>query len=179
MQTFSKVVLAATLMSLGAVAPAAHAQLNFSVTPLSQAGTPGSILQFTDTLSNSSTTDTVFLNGDSKNLNAPGLTLDDSPFNNSAPLSLGPLGSGNDTYTGDFFDVSIDPSAQPGTYSGTFTIQGGADINAHDTVATKDFFVTVLPAAVPEASSVTSLGVLLMLGLCGIVVVRRKTAQHI
>ena len=180
MQTISKVILAAALISLGAAAPAIHAQtLNFTLDSATQFGAPGSVLHFFGTLSNPSTTDTVFLNSDTPTLNGLGLPLDDSPFSSNAPLSLGPLGSGSYTYTGDFFDVAVGSAAQPGTYSGTFEIQGGADSSAQDTVATSDFSVTVLPQAVPEASSVTSLGLLLMLGLGGIVVVRRKTAQHI
>lgn len=178
MQTLSKAVLAAAaFMALGAAAPAAHAQLNFTLDTPAQFGAPGSTLQFFGTLSNPSTTDTVFLNGDTATV-PTGLALDDSPFINNAPLSLGPLGSGTDIYTGDFFDVSIDPAAQPGTYTGTFEIQGGADSNAQDTVAAQDFTVSVLPQAVPEASSVTSMGLLLMLGLGGIIIVRRKTTQH-
>jgi hypothetical protein len=180
MQTLSKAFLAAAaLVTLGAAAPAAHAQLNFTLTPSSQFGSPGSTLQFFGTLANPSTTDTVFLNGDTPTFTAPGLTLDASPFNSNAPLSLGPLGSGTDIYTGDFFDVSIGSAALPGTYLGTFEIQGGADGNAQDTIATQDFSVTVLPQAVPEASSVTSLGLLLMLGLGGIIVARRRTTQQI
>ena len=180
MQLFSKAILAAALISLGAAAPAIHAQtLNFTLDNTGVLyGAPGSVLHFTGTLSNSSTTDTVFLNGDVPTFTAPGLTLDDSPFSN-APLSLGPLGSGSDTYTGDFFDVTIGSAAQPGTYSGTFEILGGADGNASDVVASHDFYATVLPQAVPEASSVTSLGLMLMLGLGGIVIVRRKKAQLI
>ena len=171
---------ASALVLVGlAAAPAAHAQLLFTLTPAGLAGTPGSTLQYAGTLSNTSTTDTVFLNGDSPTLNAPGLTLDAGPFEGNAPLSLGPVGSGSDIYSGGFFDISIDPAAQPGTYVGTFAIQGGADGDAQDTVATHDFSVTVLPAAVPEASSVVSLGLLLMLGLGGVVVARRKTAQHV
>jgi len=169
-------IASAVVLSALAAAPAAHAQqLDFNFAPKAQAGTPGSVLQFTAALSNPSTTDTVFLNGDTPTLNAPGLNVNDIFFSNG-PTSLGPVGSGTDTYSGDFLDVTITSAAQPGTYQGTYTIVGGADSNAQDTVATADFSVTVLPAAVPEASSVVSLGLLLALGLGGVTVAARRKA---
>ena len=180
MQTLSKVVLAAAaVVPLGTGAPTAHAQtLDFTLDAQGvQDAAPGSVLHFTGTLSNPSATDAVFLNADTPTFAAPGLTLDDSPFAMNAPAALGSAGSGSDIFAGDFFDVTVDPSARPGTYTGTFEVQGGADSNASDIVAAHDFSVTVLPQAVPEASSVTSLGLLLMLGLGGIIVVRRKKVQ--
>jgi hypothetical protein len=172
------------------LAAPAHAQLNLSLLPASQAGNPGDTLNFTGMLSNPTAASdpnaySVFLNSDSPTFNGPG-TIDATPFFTNAPASLDPAGTmdanGNltntDTYNGPFFDITLDPNAAPGTYNGTFTILGGADGNASDTVATQDFSVTVLPAAVPEASSVVSLGVLLALGLGGLVVStrRRKSA---
>jgi hypothetical protein len=178
-------VLATTLPTLAALlvgffgAPAAHAQLNFALTPAGQAGNPGDTLQFTGTLSNPTASE-VFLNGDSYSGLPAGLTLDDTPFFSNAPLSLQPAGSmdgsGNptDSYTGGFFNIAIDPSVTPGTYTGTFAITGGADSNASDTVATEDFSVTVNPSPVPEASSVISFGLLLALGAGGVIVAARK-----
>lgn len=109
--------------ALLAAAPAAHAQLTLTLTPASQAGPAPSTFDFTGTLTNP-TANEVFLNGDSPTFNGPG-TIDGNPFLNNAPLSLGPAGSGSDTYTGSFFDVTLNASAQPGTYFGTFAVLGG------------------------------------------------------
>lgn len=167
---------AAALAALIA-APAAQAQtptaLNLTLTPSTLDGNPGDMLVFNGTLSNPSTTNTVFLNGDTPTFNGPG-TIDGNPFLNNAPNTLGPAGSGSDTYTGSFFDITLDPSATPGRYLGTFTITGGADGNAMDTVATEDFAVIVNPSPVPEASTTVSFGLLLALGLGGVVVVARR-----
>ena len=168
------------VLPLALLAAPAQAQLTLNLTPAAQVGAIGDTLNFTGTLSNP-TLDTVFLNSDSFSFSGP--APDDSPFLN-APLSLDPVGTtdmnGNptDSYTGGFFNVTLDSSVAPGTYLGTFSILGGADSNAADTVATEDFSVTVLPAAVPEASSLVSLGVLLALGLGGLVISakRRKSA---
>ena len=170
---------AAVLACLGG-APAAHAQLSLTLTPASQAGTAPGTFSFSGTLANP-TANTVFLNGDSLTFNGPasGLTLDDSPFLTNAPSSLGASGGGSDTYTGGFFDVTASPSAAPGTYFGTFSVVGGADGSAQNTVATEDFSVSVTgqTALVPEASSVVSLALLLALGLGGVWrAARRKPA---
>ena len=168
-------LLSAFILTGLAAAPAAQAQTAFGMPQDGRAGAQGDTIQFADTLSNSSATDTVFLNNDTVTFTAPGLTLTDLFFSNG-PASLGPVGSGTETYNGDFFDVAISSTAQPGTYSGTFEIQGGADSNADGIVAAKDFSVTVLPAAVPEVSSFFSLGLLLALSLGGVAVAARRKA---
>ena len=171
------------VLPLALLAVPAQAQLTLNLTPAAQAGNPGDILSFTGSLSNP-TANAVFLNSDSVNFNGPAPQPDDGPFLFNAPLSLDPMGTtdanGNptDSYTGGFFNVTLNGDALPGTYTGTFTILGGADSTASDTVATEDFSVTVLPAAVPEASSMISLGVLLALGLGSLAVSakQRKSA---
>lgn len=129
-----------------AVLPASADVLDFALTPavLSAPAGQGTTLEFTGTLSNPTIGD-VFLNGDFSVLD-PILTLDDSPFFTFSPLFL-PAGG---TYTGPFFDVLVDPSVLPGNYSGSFTIQGGADAMAFDDLATQDFTVHVAATAVPE-----------------------------
>jgi len=57
-------------------------------------------------------------------------------------------------------------------------VQGGADGNASDELASAPFSVTVLaqPAAVPEASTTLSFGLLLVLGGGGLLVAKRRRA---
>ena len=166
-------ILPAAVLACLLAAPAAHAQLDLTFTPPARVAAPGSTFTFTGTLANNSGS-TVFLNGDSLSLNGPGLTSDDSPFLSNAPLSL----ANGDSYSGDFFSVSVDPATPAGTYFGTFAVTGGADGSAQDTVASQDFSVQVTSgsAPVPEASSVASLGLLLALGLGGVAVARRRKA---
>ena len=168
-------VSAALLVFLNA-APAAHAQLTLTFTPDAQAGTAPGTFAFTGTLTNPTTSDVnLYSYGLTFNGLAAGLGLDGSPFD-SAPSDL-PAGM---SYTGGFFNVSVDPTAAPDTYTGTFAIYGDADPN-NPPVATKDFSVTVLPPSaqpVPETSTTVSLGLLLALGLGGIVVARRRKPNY-
>lgn len=168
----------AILLAALFAAPAAQAQLTLTLTPAGQAGSAPSTFHFTGTLSNPTASE-VFLNGDSPTFNGPG-SIDGSPFLNNAPTSLMPTGStggsGNptDSFTGSFFDVTLDSSAAPGTYFGTFEVLGGPTANDQNIVATEDFSVTVTPSPVPEAPSVVSFGLLLLLGLGGTVVAKCK-----
>lgn len=164
------------LLPLALLAVPARAQLTLTLTPASQAGPAPSTFHFTGTLSNPTASE-VFLNSDSLTFNGPASTLDDSPFLNNAPLSLGPAGSGSDTYTGGFFDVTLNSSAAPGTYFGTFEVLGGPTASDQNIVASEDFSVTVTSAPVPEASSPVGLGLLLALGMGGMALgARRKAA---
>ncbi|HZP84608.1 MAG TPA: hypothetical protein VFB21_23435 [Chthonomonadaceae bacterium] len=134
----------------------AHAQLDFTLDPAAQAGKPGDTLTFTGTLKNTGTT-TLFLNGDNFTLPGTGLSLDDTAFLTGAPLSL----DGGESYTGPFFDILFDPNAPPQSVSGTFSVLGGADENALDTLASQNFGVAVVP------EPMASLNLLMGLGLLG------------
>lgn len=178
MQSLSFVLPAsAALLACFSVLPAAHAQapypLSLTFTSPNQTVGPGGALHFTGTLTNTSSS-LVFLNSDSVSFNAPvaGLTLDDSPFLTNAPMFLaaGPIGS---SYTGDFFDVMVSPSAVAGTYQGTFDVLGGGDTGTYDIVGSQTFFVSV-PEAVPEASTTVSMGLLLALGGGGLMIAKRR-----
>ncbi len=129
-----------------AVLPASGDVLNFALTPavLSAPAGIATTLEFTGALSNPTKGD-VFLNGDVAALD-PTLTLDDSPFFTFSPLFL----PGGGTYTAPFFDVLVGSTILPGGYSGSFTIQGGADAMAFENLATQDFTVDVVATAVPE-----------------------------
>lgn len=64
----------------------------------------------------------VFLNGDSFNVTSP-LTLDDSDFFSDFPLSLAP----GTSFTGPLFVLTVPPNLPAETFSGEFTLLGGAN----------------------------------------------------
>lgn len=128
--------------------------LYISLDSFSLSGAPGTSVTFTGTVQNSSGEE-VFLNGAGGSLSYSELTLDLTPFFTFTPLSI-PDGQ---SYDGPLFAVAISNVALPGDYPGTFTIQGGPDSSAFDTVGTADFEVTVSP----EPSSGSLLGMILLI----------------
>lgn len=139
--------LRANILALTIVAcsvPWAHAGVIFNLTPTTLSTVPGGTIEFIGTLTNSGAAD-VFLNGDVSILPNTLLTLDDSPFFINSPLFLMP----SQSYVGPFFDVAADAGALSGIYSGSFTIQGGADSNTFDNLASQSFTVNVI-SSVPE-----------------------------
>lgn len=125
------ILLISTL--IGMVSPS-RADVIFQLNWSTLTGQPGSTISFNGTLSNETLSD-VYLNGDVSNLPSTDLTLDDSSFFINAPLFLAPQQS----YTGPFFSVSVDPSTPAGLYDGFFAIYGGADSAAFDELATQEF----------------------------------------
>lgn len=118
----------------------------------------------------------IYLNSDFSMADMP-LTIDDSPFQNTFVFAVAPavLDAGGGTFKGTVFDFVIPAGTAPGDYSAQFVLYGGADTSADTALAETPakFSITVLPAAVPEASTTVSLGLLLILG-SGTLIVRRK-----
>ncbi len=90
------------------------------------------------------------------------VALDDTPF--VSPDFPAPLAS-NEQRVIPLANIFVGQNATPGTYAGYFTIQGNTDPNGVvlDQV-TENFQITVNSSAVPEASTLLSLGLLLTFG---------------
>jgi len=125
-----------------------------------QSGVSGTVIAFDATVTNTSG-GTVQLAGDNFNVDAP-LTLDDSPYNNNWPLSLG----AGDSYTGLLFNVDIPWPTAVGLYTGVFEI---TDQN-NDVVGSADFDVYVTP----EPGSLLLLGS----GLLALAGAARRRLSH-
>jgi hypothetical protein len=159
------------VFSIGSVA-GARAQLLVNLDQSLITTTPGAVVDFTGNLVNSSTTDTVFLNGAAFPQVDAGLTADGSPFILNTPASLGPQQTLPMSVT--LFTVTVDSNLQPGEYSGVFEVQGGPDNMTYNDLVETPFHI-VIPAAVPEAGDITLLCSLLTAG--GLAFRRRRLTR--
>jgi hypothetical protein len=136
----------ALLAVLALAMPASADTLNLVLSNPVQTAIPGATLTFGANASAPfSNTGTIFLNGDNFNLTLNGAVIDDAGFFNNFPSSLDP-GVG---VAGTLFTVALPTTIAPGTYFGFFSILGGSDPNAQDTIATVNFEIDA-PSAVPE-----------------------------
>jgi hypothetical protein len=156
------------LVFIIAAASAATARADATLTFTSSTLTidAGGTVEFDGTLTNTGTGD-IYLNSDSFYLPYADLTVDDSPFFADSPSFLSP----GDSYSGPFIDITADETISSGSYSGTYTIQGGADGDTFDDIATVDFTVDVgSTSTTPEPSPF----LLMATGLAMIAVVRMR-----
>lgn len=160
---------------------AARAQffLTLPANPMVLDATHGGTATFRATLTNNNPF-ALYLNSDTFVLQSPG-SLDDTLFQNYfvTPPNDGAqptLAANGGTITLSLFTVSLPANTPLGIYSGTITLQGGADQLAAADLDTEQFAVQAVtpaappPPAVPESGSATTLAAL----LCGIGMTARR-----
>lgn len=131
---------AALLAALGLLAIPARAALNITLTPGVKNAARGTERVFNGTLTNTSATEKLFLNGLHATLNggaATFLALQTNGFFANVPGILLP----GETYTGPIFRVALSTAAPADDYTGTITLDGGADIFATAGLASANFVV--------------------------------------
>ncbi len=117
--------------------------------------TAGSTVTFQVNLSNGSSSDT-FLNSDEFITSSPLISVDDSPYFSFA--FPGVISAGGFAGPLDLFNIIVDPTAVPGSYTGTFTMLGGAGLGSLNDLADLNFTVDVTsPTNVPEPGTLATL----------------------
>jgi hypothetical protein len=150
-----RTIFFALVLAIG-MASFADAEIVAQLDTPSQTGAPGDTLVFNVTLTNTSATDQIWLNGIGSTAASPFLSIDTDPFDVNAPLFLDPLESSS---LFALIDVTIAPGTPDGPYIANFvSIQGWADGGtgiAFDDLVDVSFDVDVLSSATatPEPSS--------------------------
>ncbi len=130
-----------TFLALLALADTLRADVVFTLTPAVQYGARSNAVVFTGTVNNTNLTGDVFLNDIQVSFTGTAtnyLTAQLNAFFANVPGIL----SAGQTYSDIVFAVAINSNALPGNYSGTVTVQGGADIFATDNLAGQSFQVS-------------------------------------
>jgi PEP-CTERM motif-containing protein len=131
------------------------------------------VVTFTGTILNPSSTDTVFLNADSSVTSSGLVSVDDSPFLlNPLLMSLNPLQSSGSVL---LFNIELPTNLTAGLYTGAFLILGGPDGGAFSDfsdLADVNFAVDVTSpvVATPEPGTI----LLLTSGLAGLGLLRKR-----
>jgi PEP-CTERM motif-containing protein len=130
------------------------------------------IVTFTGTILNPSSTDTVFLNADSSVTSSGLVSVDDSPFLlNPFLISLNPLQSSGSVL---LFNIDLPIDLTAGLYTGAFSILGGPDGGAFSDfsdLVDVNFAVNVAPpVATPEPGTI----LLFAFGLAGLGLLRKR-----
>jgi hypothetical protein len=156
-------LLAASLLLAGA----ANAQISLTFSSSTLFAVPNTTVTFQGTIVNSSTTDTIFLNGLAGSFDSANLNINGSSYLGYVPVSLAP----NTSYTGNLFDVIVASITTPGAYNGSVQLLGGTTDTAQNPLtALQGILVGV---SVPEPGS---LG-LLALGGLGTLALRRRSRR--
>ena len=131
---------AAILATLGLFAMSARAALKITLAPAIKNAARGTERVFSGTLTNTSATGKLFLNGLHVTLNGGAVTflaLQPNDFFANIPGILLP----GETYTGPIFRVALGALAPADDYTGTITLDGGGDITAAANLASAIFAV--------------------------------------
>jgi hypothetical protein len=151
--------LLSTIVLAALAATAANADIEVLLDNAAQSGSANDTLSFfgtiTNTSSDSTLEDAIYLNSDSLNLSLADATVSDN-FLSNVPLYLAGGQSSGDI---DLFDLTLgaDPA---GVYTGQYSLFGGADQGANiatGLLASANFTVTETSPPVPEPGTITML----------------------
>ncbi len=126
-----------TLLAALTFAERVHAELTLTLTPSAANAAPRAVVDFSGTLTNTSTTDKVFLNDVALTFAGSELVLQPNAFFANVPGILLP----GETYNGLIFRVALSANATPGDYAASLLIKGGADILANGDLANAQLIV--------------------------------------
>jgi hypothetical protein len=151
--------------------------INSNPDPIVVTGLGGATLPVTVTLTNTSDDvafpGNLYLNG-SASSTLPGLTVDTTLFDGTFAFGSGFLAGKGGAWTGDLFEVGVDPALASGDYAGnTFDIYGGPERTDFIHLGTVTFTVSVSSEDVPEEPGLAYLFGLVAVPL-GLLVRRRR-----